>query len=110
MHAGKSYKFTEFVLWTRRPLYLATAYGIAVVALHRWTGAGWLAVPWGIVLMLGVTLAVTAGFKSARSYGRASEAQRIWASIIGTSRAWGTMSRDFLEDADDARRMVYRHL
>jgi len=110
MYAGKSYKLTEFVLWTRRPLYLATAYGIAVVALHRWTGAGWPAVPWGVVLMLGITLAVIAGCKGARTSGRASEAQRVWASIVGTSRAWATMSRDFLDDADDARRLVYRHL
>lgn len=110
MHAGKSYKFTEFVLWTRRPLYLATAYGIAAVALHRWAGDGWLAVPWDVVLMLGVTLAVIAGFKSARACGRASEAQRVWASITGISRTWGAMSRDLMDDADDARRMVYRHL
>lgn len=110
MHAGHSYKISEFVFWTRRSLYVLIVLNVIPVVLYQVAGLKWLAIPWGVVFMLGTTVALTAGFKNTQTYNRTWEAQQIWASIAAMSRLWGTMSRDFLADADDGRRLVYRHL
>jgi ion channel-forming bestrophin family protein len=110
MHAGRSYKFAEFILWTRRSLYALIVLDIVLVALYQVFGFKWLAIPWGIVFLLGTTVALTAGFKNTQTYNRIWEAQQIWASIAAMSRLWGAMSRDLLADAKDSRHLVYRHL
>lgn len=110
MHAGKSYKFTEFIVWTRRSLYVLVVFNTILVMLYQVAGLRWLSLPWGIVFMLGTTVALMAGFKSTQTYNRTWEAQQVWASITAMSRLWGSMSRDFLADAKDSSRLVYRHL
>ncbi|HEY0332549.1 MAG TPA: bestrophin family ion channel [Stenotrophomonas sp.] len=110
MYAGRSYKFTEFVFWTRRSLYWLVVLNIALVALYQLAGWHWLAVPWSVIFLLGTTVALTAGFKNTQTYNRLWEAQQVWASITAMSRLWGAMSRDYLSDGDDSRRLVYRHL
>lgn len=110
MHAGRSYKFSEFVLWTRRSLYWLIAIDVVLVALYQVGGLKWLAVPWSLIFLLGTTVALTAGFKNTQTYNRLWEAQQVWASITAFSRLWGTMSRDYLSDDGDSRRLVYRHL
>ena len=110
MHAGKSYKFTEFIVWTRRSLYVLILFNTILVMLYQMAGLRWLSLPWGIVFMLGTTVALMAGFKSTQTYNRTWEAQQVWASITAMSRLWGSMSRDFLPDAKDSSRLIYRHL
>lgn len=110
MHAGKSYKFTEFIVWTRRSLYVLVVFNTILVTLYQVAGLRWLSLPWGIVFMLGTTVALMAGFKSTQTYNRTWEAQQVWASITAMSRLWGSMSRDFLSDTKDSSRLVYRHL
>jgi putative membrane protein len=110
MLAGRSYKFAEFVLWTRRPLYALIAYNAVLVVLYQVVGLKWLIIPWGVAFMLGTTVALMAGFKSTQTYNRTWEAQQIWASIAGVSRLWGTASRDFLTNEKESQRLIYRHL
>jgi len=110
MHAGRSYKFTEFVFWTRRSLYWLIAINLVLVSLYQLCGLHWLAVPWSVIFLLGTTVALTAGFKNTQTYNRLWEAQQVWASITGMSRLWGAMARDYVDDDNDARRLVYRHL
>lgn len=110
MHAGHAYRFSEFLYWTRRSLYVLILVATVPVLLYQLAGWKWLALPWGVVFMLGTTVALMAGFKNTQTYNRTWEAQQIWASITAMSRLWGSMSRDFLTDTDDSRRLVYRHL
>ena len=110
MYAGRSYKFSEFIVWTRRSLYVLIVLNIVLVALYQVFGLKWLSIPWGIVFLLGTTVALMAGFKNTQTYNRTWEGQQVWASIAAMSRLWGSMSRDFLTDAKDSRRLVYRHL
>ncbi|MET0654662.1 MAG: bestrophin family ion channel [Pseudoxanthomonas sp.] len=109
MHAGRSYKFSEFIVWTRRSLYWLIAYNLIVVALYRLAALQWLAIPWGIVFLLGTTVALTAGFKNTQTYNRTWEAQQIWASIAAMSRIWGSLVRDLTGDEKASRQLVYRH-
>lgn len=110
MHAGRSYTFTEFLLWTRRPLYLLILLDVALVALYQLGGLHWLAVPWNVILLLGTSVALIAGFKNTQTYNRLWEAQQVWASITAASRLWGTMTRDYVNRPEHNRRLVYRHL
>ncbi|HEY9253475.1 MAG TPA: bestrophin family ion channel [Stenotrophomonas sp.] len=110
MYAARSYRFTEFLLWTRRSLYALIVLNVSLVALYQLAGWHWLAVPWGVIFMLGTTVALMAGFKNTQAYSRLSEAQQVWASITGMSRLWATLSRDYTGSDNDARQLAYRHL
>jgi len=110
MHTGKSYKLPEFLLWTRRTIYVLIVLSVTPVALYQLAGLKWLAIPWGVTFLLGTTVALSAGFKNLQTYNRMQEAQQIWASIVSSSRAWGAICRDYVADPNGARRLVYRHL
>jgi len=95
MHSGKSYKFSEFLLWTRRNIYWLLLIGILPVVLYELAGLKWLAIPWTVVALLGTATAFIVGFKNTQTYNRTWEARQIWGAILNSSRAWGSMSRDF---------------
>jgi ion channel-forming bestrophin family protein len=50
------------------------------------------------------------GFKNLQTYNRVWEARQIWGDISSSSRAWGTMSRDSFDHAEQSTALVYRHL
>lgn len=109
MHTGKSYKLPEFLIWTRRTIYWLVVLSVVPVALYQLVGIKWIVIPWGVVFMLGATVALSAGFKNIQTYNRLQDAQQIWAAIVSSSRAWGAMCRDYVADPDRARELVYRH-
>lgn len=109
MHSGKAYKFSEFLLWTRRTLYVTLLIGIIPVILYQIAGIKWLAIPWTVVALLGTATAFIVGFKNTQTYNRTWEARQIWGSILNSSRAFGTMSRDFLNNSDTTKELIYRH-
>ena len=110
MHTGKSYRLPEFIGWTRRTIYVLTVVSVVPVALYQWAGWHWLAIPWGMVFLLGTTVALSAGFKNVQTYNRMQDAQLVWTSIASSSRIWGATARDLVENNDAARGLVYRHL
>ena len=110
MHTGKSYRLPEFIGWTRRTLYVLIVVSVVPVALYQLAGWQWLAIPWGIVFLLGTTVALSAGFKNVQTYNRMQDAQQVWSSIASSSRIWGATARDLVDDPDAARGLAYRHL
>jgi len=70
----------------------------------------WLGIPWTVVALLGTATAFIVGFKNLQSYNRTWEARQIWGDILSGTRAWGTVSRDYLDDAEKSKELVYRHL
>ncbi len=109
MHSGKSYKLSEFLVWTRRNIYITLIIGIVPVVLYQLAGLQWLAIPWTVVALLGTATAFIVGFKNTQTYNRTWEARQIWGAILNGSRAWGTMSRDFLNNSEKTKELVYRH-
>lgn len=109
MHSGKSYKLSEFIVWTRRNIYKTLFIGIVPVVLYEVADLKWLAIPWTVVSLLGTATAFIVGFKNTQTYNRTWEARQIWGAILNSSRAWGTMSRDFLSNADKTKELFYRH-
>jgi ion channel-forming bestrophin family protein len=110
MHTGNSYRMAEFLLWTRRDLYLLIFLGAAPVVAYDVADLRWLGIPWPVVALLGTATAFIVGFKNTQTYNRTWEARQIWGDISSSSRAWGAMSRDFLTDPSRSRELVYRHL
>lgn len=109
MHSGKSYKLSEFLVWTRRNIYKLVLLSIIPVVLFQVAGIKWIALPWTIVAMLGTATAFIVGFRNSQTYNRTWEARQIWGAILNSSRAWGTMSRDFLTNKEKSKELVYRH-
>ena len=110
MRTGKGYTVSEFVLWTRQTIYVLIALSVVPALLHQFAGWTWLTIPWGVIFMLGTTVALSAGFKMLQTSNRMQEAQQAWSSIVGSSRIWGGLCRDLVDDPVRARELVYRHL
>lgn len=110
MHVGKSYRLTEFVVWTRRQIYALLLWSVVAVSLYYVLDVKWLAIPWIVVGLIGTAAAFIVGFHNVQTYSRTAEAQQVWASILSASRAWGLMSRDYVKNSDVSRQLVYRHL
>src|SRR5688500_3917182 len=110
MHTGKSYKTSEVLDWTRRELYILIVLGVVPVVAYQIGNLKWLGIPWTVVAMLGTATAFIVGFKNLQTYNRAWEARQIWGDIVSSSRAWGTMCRDFVNNPNKSRELIYRHL
>ena len=110
MHTGKSYTFSEFLDWTRRDIYVLVILGVVPVVAYEVADLRWLGIPWTVVAMLGTATAFIVGFKNVQTYNRTWEARHIWGEIVSSSRAWGTMSRDFFNNPRKSNELIYRHL
>ncbi len=109
MHAGKSYTFKEFLLWTRRNIYITLFISIIPVILYQVLELKFISLPWTVVGLLGTATAFLVGFKNTQTYNRTWEARQIWGSILNSSRFFGVMSRDFLNNPEKTKELVYRH-
>ena len=110
MRTDKGYTLPEFVRWTRGTIYVLVALSVVPTLLYQFAGWTWLTIPWGVIFMLGTTVALSAGFKTLQTYNRMLEAQQAWSSIVASSRVWGGLCRDLVDDPARARELVYRHL
>jgi putative membrane protein len=109
MHSGKGYKFSEFLLWTRRNIYITLFISTIPVVLYQYFELKFIAIPWTVVALLGTATAFIVGFKNTQTYNRTWEARQIWGAILNSSRAFGTMSRDFPSNPAKTKILVYRH-
>jgi ion channel-forming bestrophin family protein len=109
MHAGKSYKLSEFLFWTRRSILWLLLVATIPTVLYQVFDVKWLSIPWPVVALLGTATAFTVGFKNSQTYNRTWEARQIWGAAMSASRSWAMMCRDFIEDTDKARTIIYRH-
>ena len=110
MHVGKSYKLLEFLVWTRREIYVLVVLGVVPVVAYQIGNLKWLGIPWTVVALLGTATAFIVGFKNQQTYNRAWEARQVWGDIISSSRGWGMMCRDSFDNADKSKELIYRHL
>lgn len=110
MRTDKGYTLPEFMRWTRGTIYWLIALSVVPALLYQFAGWTWLTIPWGVIFMLGTTVALSAGFKMLQTSNRMLEAQQMWSSIVAASRIWGGLCRDLVDDPAPARELVYRHL
>jgi putative membrane protein len=109
MYTGKSYKVAEFLFWTRRSILWLLLLGTIPTVLYQVFEVTWLSVPWPVVALLGTATAFIVGFKNVQTYNRTWEARQIWGAAMSASRSWAMMCRDFIEDTNRSREIIYRH-
>lgn len=109
MHTGKSYKLTEFLIWTRRSIFWLLLIGVIPTFLYEVCGWTWLSIPWPVVALLGTATAFIVGFKNVQTYNRTWEARQIWGGAMSASRSWAMMCRDYVNDTNQSRQLIYRH-
>lgn len=110
MHTGKQYRITEFLLWTRRDIYVLFLLGLIPVMAFHFFGLTWIAIPWVPVAMVGTAAAFIIGFKNTQTYNRLWEARQIWGAIVNSSRSLGIMTKDFVKaDKGIHQQIIYRH-
>lgn len=109
MYVGRSYKVVDFALWSRGSVIYMVVVSALAVAAYRLPGIAGFSVPWSVVLVLGTTVSLVAGFKNSQVFTRSSEALQAFAQITASSRLWSNFCRDF-NDVPTARQLIYRHL
>jgi predicted membrane chloride channel (bestrophin family) len=67
------------------------ALAIIPAFLYQLLGQKWIALPWSVAVLLGTATSFIVGFKNARTYNRAVEAQQVWTAIASASRYWRTI-------------------
>lgn len=111
MYIGKSYNLFEFVIWTKGKIYALLLLGFIPICLYHILGIKWVAIPWSVIAMLGTATAFILGFKNNLSYNRSLEAQDVWISILSNSRAWGLVSKDYLQNNSEiSTTLIYNHM
>lgn len=110
MKVSRSYKLSEFLVWTRRRLYVVLVLAIIPVILYQLLGQKWVALPWSLAVLLGTAASFIVGFKNVQTYNRTAEAQQVWTAIASTSRYWATICRDFPTNSRNTKALIYRHL
>ena len=110
MHVGRSYRLRDFAWWSRRSaFYMLAVSAIAFAAYTLPSPVQGFSVPWAIILVLGTTVSLVAGFKNSQVLQRSTEALQCFAQITATSRVFASLCCGFLEK-EAARRLIYRHL
>ncbi len=111
MHAGRRFKLSEVIYWTRRDIYLFIWFSTIPTSIYYFFETKWLVIPWVAIALVGTATAFIIGFKNTQTYNRLWEARQIWGSIINTSRAWGILAKDTVNtDSKEIETLIYRHL
>lgn len=109
MHAGRTYKLTHFLFWTRRNILWILVLAVIPTALYELFDLKWLGIPFTIVALLGTPTAFIITFRNQETYNRTWEARQIWGATMSASRSWVLMCRDFMNNNDKSRELIYRH-
>jgi len=110
MHTGRNYNLKEYLIWTRREIYLCIVLASFPTTLYQVFHITWIAIPWAAVALVGTAAAFIVGFKNTQTYNRLWEARKIWGAIVNGSRTWGIMTKDFIKtDSIIHQQLIYRH-
>ena len=121
MYTRKIFPFKDMIKWTRMDIYRFVVIATIPVLLYSVFDLKWLHLPWLPIALIGTAVAFLIGFKNSASYDRLWEARKIWGGIVNTSRSWGIMVNEFInnehatqklsdEELNSIRRnLIYRH-
>ncbi len=109
-------------LWTRFETFLFLGIILIWVALNYFFDFSWFKIPWTPLALIGTAVAFVIGFQNNAAYGRIWEARKIWGAIVNTSRTFGMMVQDMVnnEHAEnllseeqlqtEIKTLTYRHI
>ena len=78
MNVGRSFTPKEFILWTRRTIYIVFFLALIPTLCFFFLGAKFLSIPWQPIAILGTAVAFIVGLKNNASYARLWEARQIY--------------------------------
>ena len=122
MLVQRSIDFRNLVWYTRGGILFMAIYSAAVVIVYGIFGLKFVSIPWAVIPVVGVAVSFYLGFKNNSAYDRTWEARKIWGGIVNSSRTWGIMARDFVQDMDGIagwseeqlkkmhRKLIYRQI
>lgn len=58
MHTGNHYKISEFLVWTRRDIYVLFALASVPTVLYQLLELHWIAIPWVPIAMIGTAACI----------------------------------------------------
>lgn len=97
MYTRKVFPLKEMVLWTRYETFLFIIIAILEVALYVYSDH-LIQFPFTPIALIGTAVAFIIGFQSNSAYGRIWEARQIWGAIVNSSRTFGMMVQDFINN------------
>lgn len=97
MYTRKIFPLKEMALWTRYETFIFTIIAVAEVGIFVFTDH-LIQFPFTPVALIGTAVAFILGFQSNSAYGRIWEARQIWGSIVNSSRTFGMMVQDFVNN------------
>ncbi len=110
MYIGKNFSLKEFLLWTRRDIYVLIIVAAIPTVLFHVFSCNWLTIPWVPVALVGTAAAFIVGFKNTQTYNRLWEARQIWGAIVNSSRSFGMLIKDNVQaDKTIHQQIIYRH-
>jgi len=121
MYTKKMFGAGTMALWTR--VETMQFIGISIIeVLLFYLSDGIVQIPFTPVALVGTAVAFIIGFQSNAAYGRIWEGRQIWGSIVNSSRTFGMMVQDFVnndhthdpvsKDAiqQEIKVIIYRHI
>lgn len=97
MYTKKIFPLKEMALWTRYETIIFTIIAILEVSLFIYTDQ-LFQFPFTPVALIGTAVAFIIGFQSNSAYGRIWEGRQIWGAIVNSSRTFGMMVQDFVNN------------
>ncbi|MES2794514.1 MAG: bestrophin family ion channel, partial [Bacteroidota bacterium] len=98
-----------------------TAWAIIVASIYYFTSFITFTIPWLPISLIGTAVSFYVGFKNNQAYDRLWEARKIWGGIVNSSRAWSTMTKNFITQSKEnpitknelyehKERIIFRHI
>jgi len=121
MYTQKIFGAKDMLLWTRFELYKFIIIATVEVLIFNLSD-GIVQIPFTPVALVGTAVAFIIGFQSNSAYGRIWEARQIWGSIVNSSRTFGMMTKDFINNEhaqnpiseedlqQEIKTITYRHI
>ncbi|MCK7592025.1 hypothetical protein M0G43_15660 [Subsaxibacter sp. CAU 1640] len=97
MYTKKIFGIKDMVLWTRYETLVFLVVAIIEVAIFVISDQ-LIQFPFTPVALIGTAVAFIIGFQSNSAYGRIWEARQIWGAIVNSSRTFGMMAQDFINN------------
>jgi putative membrane protein len=105
-----------------RAILLFALYSFSICALYSWTGWAVLAFPFVPVAIVGTAITIYVGIRNSYLFKRLLEGRRIWENLVNTSRSWGILVMDYINEANPVDKfstnnlystkqiLIYRHI
>jgi ion channel-forming bestrophin family protein len=110
MYTGKNFSLKEFLMWTRRDIYVLVIIATIPTVFYHVFNCSWLTIPWVPVALVGTAAAFIVGFKNTQTYNRLWEARQIWGAIVNSSRSFAMLVKDNVQaEKNIHQQVIYRH-